>query len=187
MAVEGETFSLTSLKQQEEERGGFLPLSCSCKVVEYLQPVMSKELLCKFPDNSAFDFDYTQSSIWSPLVPRAYAPMDFDMDVDLDFWRSRKLNFEMGLKVKNQNSSLVEAGAGSGIKKKKISTTATCFNLNRSALKNKVMRRKKSKMVLASDFSPTPVKVNCNPIASKVLPFFICVLRIFVFHILLRI
>ncbi|KAB2610822.1 hypothetical protein D8674_018854 [Pyrus ussuriensis x Pyrus communis] len=171
MAVEDEAFSLTSLKQEEEEeeRESFLALSSStCKVVEYLQPVMSKELLCKFPDNSAFDFDYTQSSIWSPLVPRAYAPMDLDMDLDLDFWRPRKLNLEMGLGVKNQNSSLVDTGVGSGIKKKKISTTATCFNLNRSALKNKVMKRKKSKMVLASDFSPTPVKINCNPIASKV-------------------
>lgn len=39
-------------------------------VVEYLQSIMSKELLGKFPDNSAFDFDYTQSSIWSPLIQR---------------------------------------------------------------------------------------------------------------------
>ncbi|KAM1010572.1 hypothetical protein EV1_045523 [Malus domestica] len=167
MDVEEETYYLTSLRQQEEEeeRESFLALSCACKVVEYLQPVMSNELLCKFPDNSAFDFDYSQSSIWSPLVPRAYAPMDLDLDLDLDFATPRKLNFEMGLEVQNQNS-LVEAG--SGIKKKKIPTATTCFNLNRSALKNKLMKRKKSKMVLASDFSPTPVNVNCNPIASKV-------------------
>lgn len=38
--------------------------------VEYLEPSMSRDLLCKFPDNSAFDFDYEQSGIWSPLVPR---------------------------------------------------------------------------------------------------------------------
>ncbi|XP_073137987.1 uncharacterized protein [Henckelia pumila] len=42
------------------------------KVVEYLESSMSNELLCKFPDNSAFDFDYSQSSIWSPLVPRTF-------------------------------------------------------------------------------------------------------------------
>ncbi|XP_068655903.1 uncharacterized protein [Aristolochia californica] len=38
--------------------------------VEYLEPSMSRELLCKFPDSSAFDFDYSQSGIWSPLIPR---------------------------------------------------------------------------------------------------------------------
>ncbi|KAI3763206.1 hypothetical protein L1987_53659 [Smallanthus sonchifolius] len=44
------------------------------KVVEYMLSSMSNELLCKFPDNSAFDFDYTQSSIWSPLVPHPSNP-----------------------------------------------------------------------------------------------------------------
>ncbi|OEL21852.1 hypothetical protein BAE44_0017131 [Dichanthelium oligosanthes] len=41
--------------------------------VEYLEPSMSRELLGKFPDPSAFDFDYSQSGIWSPLnkIPRA--------------------------------------------------------------------------------------------------------------------
>ncbi|TKW05305.1 hypothetical protein SEVIR_7G166700v4 [Setaria viridis] len=40
--------------------------------VEYLEQSMSRELLGKFPDSSAFDFDYSQSGIWSPLnkVPR---------------------------------------------------------------------------------------------------------------------
>ncbi|KAG0526531.1 hypothetical protein BDA96_06G153700 [Sorghum bicolor] len=43
--------------------------------VEYLEPSMSRELLGKFPDPSAFDFDYSQSGIWSPLnkVPRGGA------------------------------------------------------------------------------------------------------------------
>ncbi|CAN6240058.1 unnamed protein product [Urochloa humidicola] len=40
--------------------------------VEYLEQSMSRELLGKFPDSSAFGFDYSQSGIWSPLnkVPR---------------------------------------------------------------------------------------------------------------------
>ncbi|KAF3325476.1 hypothetical protein FCM35_KLT10547 [Carex littledalei] len=38
--------------------------------VEYLHPAMTHELLDKFPDSSAYDFDYSQSSIWSPLLPR---------------------------------------------------------------------------------------------------------------------
>ncbi|XP_047951901.1 uncharacterized protein LOC125197228 [Salvia hispanica] len=40
-------------------------------VVEYLESSMSNDLLYKFPDNSALDFNYAQSSIWSPLLPRA--------------------------------------------------------------------------------------------------------------------
>ncbi|XP_074586828.1 uncharacterized protein LOC141842697 [Curcuma longa] len=40
--------------------------------VEYLEPSMSRELVGKFPDNSAFDFEYSQSGIWSPLLPRGH-------------------------------------------------------------------------------------------------------------------
>ena len=38
--------------------------------VEYLDPFMSQNLLCKFPDASAFGFNYSESGIWSPLLPR---------------------------------------------------------------------------------------------------------------------
>ncbi|KAK9749728.1 hypothetical protein RND81_02G146200 [Saponaria officinalis] len=39
-------------------------------VIRYVNPTMSNDLLCKYPDYSAFGFDYSQSGIWSPLVPR---------------------------------------------------------------------------------------------------------------------
>ncbi|GMY06122.1 hypothetical protein FCV25MIE_01361 [Fagus crenata] len=48
----------------------------STKVVYFLEPSMSKVLLRKFLDNSsAFDIDYTLSSIWSPLVSRLHSAM----------------------------------------------------------------------------------------------------------------
>lgn len=175
MALE-EADSHISLKpqhqvEQEEQRERLIVVSGPCKVIEYLQPVMSKELLCKFPDNSAFDFDYTQSSIWSPLVPRAYVPMD--LDFDFDFVTPRKLTFDqVGLESSNQSSIRKVGSSG----KKKISGAG--FSLNLSALKNKKWKCKKNKMALASEFSPTPVKGNCNPIASKVLPFFLCYVHV---------
>ncbi|KVH98150.1 uncharacterized protein LOC112510957 [Cynara cardunculus var. scolymus] len=60
----------------------------SVKVVEYMLSSMSNELLCKFPDNSAFDFDYTQSSIWSPLVPHPSNPSSPAPDLQ------RKLSYD---------------------------------------------------------------------------------------------
>ena len=55
--------------------------------VEYLEPSMSRELLGKFPDPSAFDFDYSQSGIWSPLnkVPRGGACEDEATNSSTDF------------------------------------------------------------------------------------------------------
>ncbi|CAM0903923.1 unnamed protein product [Alopecurus aequalis] len=41
--------------------------------VEYMGQSMSRNLLGKFADSSAFDFDYSQSGIWSPVnkIPSA--------------------------------------------------------------------------------------------------------------------
>ncbi|XP_078433608.1 uncharacterized protein LOC144704902 [Wolffia australiana] len=36
--------------------------------VEYVEPTMASHLLYKYPDTSAFDFDYSQSRLWSPLL-----------------------------------------------------------------------------------------------------------------------
>ncbi|KAL1562337.1 hypothetical protein AAHA92_04927 [Salvia divinorum] len=64
-------------------------------VVEYLESSMSNDLLYKFPDNSAFDFNYAQSSIWSPLLPRA-APLPSSAPGS-GGGVSRKLTYEVGL------------------------------------------------------------------------------------------
>ncbi|KAL8152074.1 hypothetical protein V2J09_021882 [Rumex salicifolius] len=39
-------------------------------VVQIVGPSISNKLLGKFPDNSAYDFDYSQSALWSPPVRR---------------------------------------------------------------------------------------------------------------------
>ena len=73
------TFYVESILYRRLRTKSLLDMAMSKEeeVVDYLEPLMSKELLCKFPDkSSALDFDYTQSSIWSPLVPRAYSAMD---------------------------------------------------------------------------------------------------------------
>ncbi|XVF71095.1 hypothetical protein PTKIN_Ptkin12aG0007600 [Pterospermum kingtungense] len=142
-------------EQEEQEESLIL---ATAKVVEYLEPMMSKELLCKFPDNSAFDFDYTQSSLWSPLVPRgAYSPADFDFDSITP----RKLAFEFGFGLNKTKSSSSSAKKFRPNIRKKIATAA--FNSNLNLFKNINKKRKK----MASDFSPTPVKFGCAPIITK--------------------
>ncbi|KAK7842734.1 hypothetical protein CFP56_013444 [Quercus suber] len=132
------------------------------KVVYYLKKLMSKELLCKFPDkSSAFDFDYTQSSIWSPLVPRAYSAMDLDSDFeDLDFVTptNRKISFGGGAMVLSNKTKFMKVTYN--IKK------MLNIYLNLNVLKMKHMHKNKTK---ASEFSPTPLKptFTCFPHTTK--------------------
>ncbi|KDP42774.1 hypothetical protein JCGZ_00473 [Jatropha curcas] len=128
-------------EEEEEEEKQRLIIS-TCKVIEYLEPLMSKELLFKFPDNSDLDFDYSQSSIWSPLVPRVHS----HMDLDLDLITPKKLSFGFGLLDSN--------------KKKSVSKKVT------STLEKKLKMKKKCK-VRASGFSPTPIKGSCALFATK--------------------
>ncbi|OAY43412.1 uncharacterized protein LOC110621640 [Manihot esculenta] len=135
-------------EEEEEEEEKRLIIS-NCKVIEYLQPLMSKELLFKFPDNSAYDFDYTQSSIWSPLVPRIHNPMDFDLVTP------RKLTFGIGFQ--SDNNKINTSGS------KKVTS---------SIKKNLTMKMKKKKKMMmnrvkASDFSPTPIKGACGLFTAK--------------------
>ncbi|ERN14956.1 hypothetical protein AMTRI_Chr02g213700 [Amborella trichopoda] len=41
--------------------------------IHYLDQATSMKLLSKFPDASAYDFDYQQSGIWSPLPPHPFS------------------------------------------------------------------------------------------------------------------
>ncbi|KAK4279013.1 hypothetical protein QN277_016779 [Acacia crassicarpa] len=157
MAVHGE---------EEEEEEQSLILGRTVKVIEYLEPLMSIELLGKFPDNSAYDFDYSQSSIWSPLMSRPFTPMDLD-----SFTPFRNLSFdnnnEIDLQLSARNKSSAKKKVGSKLRKK-FSTAA--FNLNLDALKSKKMTMNKNKIkIVPSDLSPTPprMKTSCNPIVMK--------------------
>lgn len=146
--------------ESEEEEAVLLNTT---KVVEYLAPLMSVELLCKFPDNSAYDFDYSQSTIWSPLVPRPYTPM---------LITPMKLSYDY--------MALGARSSGNKLKKKKFSSTP--FNLKLDFTKKK--HHNKSMKKLPSDFSPK-FKGACNPILNKVFLFvvFIYLLIYFIFCI----
>lgn len=127
-----------NLQEEEEEEKENYPL-ITTKVVEYLQPVMCRELLCKFPDNSAFGFDYTQSSLWSPLLPRNYA-CPSDLDSDSCVCRNLKLGeFQVGKKKMKMSM-------------KKNTKKSKLLKLDMTSMKN-------------DDDSP---KIGCFPIPTKV-------------------
>ncbi|KAJ4828662.1 hypothetical protein Tsubulata_019538 [Turnera subulata] len=136
-------------EEAEEEKVGLLS---GCKVVEYLGPMMSSELLVKFPDNSAFDFDYSQSSLWSPLVPRFHRPLDMDV----------ALLTPKNLTLEGVGFDELDAKSNEKKKKTKSSTVATPgFNVNLSVLKMKQHKKKKKNVVSPSRFSTTTPVMNC--------------------------
>ncbi|PSS05803.1 Septation protein like [Actinidia chinensis var. chinensis] len=138
-------------------------------VVEYLVESMSRELLCKFPDNSAFDFNYAQSCIWSPLPlifagNSNYTISNHDDDDD----------DEVGVVVGSSGSGVLstqrklayEAEEDKGLLKqvsinlKKRIATSTLFNniKNFNVLKQNSKKKKKNTKKMASfDFSPSSV------------------------------
>ncbi|CAG7875238.1 unnamed protein product [Brassica rapa] len=116
-----------SLEEEKEN----CPL-ITTKIVEYLQPVMCQELLCKFPDNSAFGFDYTQSSLWSPLLPRNYAsPSDLNSDscvcrnLELGEFQEGKKMIKISMNKKMKKSKLVKLDMSSI--KNEDSPNSGCF------------------------------------------------------------
>lgn len=142
---------MTEQQDEPEEEQQQRPLLLNTtKVVEYLEPFMSLELLCKFPDNSAYDFDYSQSTIWSPLVPRPYSPMD------LDLITPKKLSYDFSLGARCSVNKV-----GSKVRKKFSSSSSNLkFDFVKKVTKNKKM---------GSDFSPIPPRVKCawNPIINN--------------------
>ncbi|KAL9159205.1 hypothetical protein ABFS82_08G118900 [Erythranthe guttata] len=112
-------------------------------VVEYLESSMSRDLLCKFPDNSAFDFDYAQSSIWSPLLPPPAA--DFSgrgLEV------SRNLLFD-----ETDEVGLLENTRKMAVRMKKKLTDVVLDNIS---LCRTMKRKKKMKKRKSFGFSPVP-------------------------------
>ncbi|XP_010260712.1 PREDICTED: uncharacterized protein LOC104599740 [Nelumbo nucifera] len=101
--------------------------------VEYLEPSMSRELLGKFPDNSAFDFDYSQSELWSPLLPRGYSSISVATSMEV----RRKLSdgFEKVAqeKIRKMSSKI----------KKKITTfkKKRCYDLGATPVKGSTPRK----------------------------------------------
>ncbi|WCJ28116.1 hypothetical protein M5689_009825 [Euphorbia peplus] len=136
-----------NLEEEEDEKQSLLVHTC--KVIEYLEPLMSTELLFKFPDHSAFDFDYSQSSIWSPLVPRLHSPLDFDLVTP------RKLTFGFGVHSDNNVTTSKKTRSG-GVR--------GCSSFKNFKLKK---RMKGSKVIKAPEFSPTPIKGGCAMFAAK--------------------
>ncbi|GMY38800.1 hypothetical protein FCV25MIE_34044 [Fagus crenata] len=116
----------------------------STKVVYFLDTSMSKQLLCKFPDtSSAFDFDQTQSSIWSPLVPRIYSAMDYPKPRNRNRRRVSIGGAGMGYKLKKFTSNI----------KKKLNVTAFNLNLNLNPFNN-------NNKINPSHVSETPLKTT---------------------------
>uniref|UniRef100_A0A2N9ITA0 Uncharacterized protein n=1 Tax=Fagus sylvatica TaxID=28930 RepID=A0A2N9ITA0_FAGSY len=123
----------------------------STKVVYFLDTSMSKQLLCKFPDtSSAFDFDQTQSSIWSPLVPRIYSAMDYPKPRNRNRRRVSIGGAGMGYKLKKFTSNI----------KKKLNVTAFNLNLNLNPFNN-------NNKINPSHVSETPLKTTKDLVFGK--------------------
>ncbi|KAK4594153.1 hypothetical protein RGQ29_018011 [Quercus rubra] len=120
------------------------------KVVYYMDPLMSKELL---PDkSSAFDFNYSesQSSIWSPLVPRVHSAIDLDFEY-FGFVTPKRKSLGSKSKIKKVTSNI----------KKKLKVAA---NLVKSKVKHNNNFKTK-----ASEFYPSPLKPTTKACWTKAL------------------
>ena len=132
-------------EEEEEEEGRLI------KVVEYVESSMCEELLGKFPDTSAFDFDYSQSSIWSPLVPRPQKSLALDWDLGTP---PPKLSYRLGL----DKTTL-----------KKV--TANLKNNIFTMFKKKQKKRRRSFIKPPDHFSPTPPSTKVTTLLFSIFVF----------------
>ena len=111
------------------------------KVVYYMDPLMSKNLLQKFPDkSSAFDFNYSQSSIWSPFVPRLHSAIDLDIEY-FGFVTPKRKSLGSKSKIKIVTSNI----------KKKLKVAA-------NLVKSKAKHNNNNIKTKTSEFYPSPLK-----------------------------
>lgn len=138
------------------------------KVVEYMLSSMSTQLLHKFPDNSAFDFDYTQSSIWSPLVPHPSNPSSPapELQRKLSYEDEEQTNVKKGKLVKKFPENVKDKISGSCV--------FSCFRMHHKfSNKKMIMKRRRSSFRrfdhLGSSSSGLVADPGCSsPIQSKV-------------------
>ena len=133
--------NITERSKAEEERGVKVGLHMGItKVVYYMDPLMSKELL---PDkSSAFGFNYSQSqsSIWSPLVPRLHSAIDLDFEY-FGFVTPKRQSLGSKSKINKVTSNI----------KKKLKVAA-------NLVKSKAKHNNNNIKTKASEFYPSPLK-----------------------------
>lgn len=129
-------------EEEEEEEEVEVEVRPLIKVVEYVESPIGEELLSKFADTSAFDFDYSQSSIWSPLLPR---PQRSLLALDWEMGTPSKLSYSYRLRRLGFDKSTF----------KKV-TTNLKNNIFTIFKKHQKIKRRTSFINPSHHFSPTP-------------------------------
>ncbi|KAI3866280.1 hypothetical protein MKW92_021551 [Papaver armeniacum] len=126
--------------------------------VEYLQSSMATNLLCKFPDNSAFDFDYTQSGIWSPLLHRGGGPLALKTSVSADDIRKKLLDDD---DKEGEKENLLNGNEN------KITGCSNVTAKMKNKIGVKMMKMMKKKMKNKNKSSSSSLDLSITPMAKK--------------------
>ncbi|KAK9156178.1 hypothetical protein Sjap_003658 [Stephania japonica] len=115
--------------------------------VEYLEPSMSRELLRKFPDNTAFDFDYSQSGIWSPLLPQRGHTTALLSVSPIEFRRKLFDGLENRTQISNNKRSKSKSSSSSNNSSAvKISSAGFGFDYSQSGIWSPLLPRSRPPM-----------------------------------------